>query len=252
MLQQFGFTQYESQIYQALISADQPLDATGIVKLSAVPRSKVYEVLHRLAEKGIILETTVEKKRLYTALPVESVISRLKADFETSVQELREAAVKKPVADDRVWTLKDNHSILSLLEEMLGRAERKIILSAWGDELEKYAELLEEKHESGVSIHVHSIGKIKTSLPSVSVLIPDKHHETLERSRIAIIDEEEMLFAGMEAGKWNAITTRSRPLVKFFAEFFYHDVALTEITQKYKDTIMEDKAIRDVLLKLRY
>lgn len=61
MLQQFGFTQYESQVYQSLVTSDQPLDATGVVKGSGVPRAKVYEVLHRLAEKGMILESTVEK-----------------------------------------------------------------------------------------------------------------------------------------------------------------------------------------------
>ena len=82
MLQQFGFTQYESQVYECLISDEQALDATAIVKQSGVPRAKVYEVLHRLSEKGLILESTVEKKRLYTALPIETTIEKLKADFE--------------------------------------------------------------------------------------------------------------------------------------------------------------------------
>lgn len=89
-------------------------------------------------------------------------------------------------------------------------------------------------------------------IPDVSTLLPDTQHGTLERSRILIIDQQEMLFAGIEDTVWQAIRTRSKPLVKFFTEFFYHDVALTEITRKYKDMVMEDKAVRDVLLNLRY
>ncbi len=51
MLQKFGFTQYESQVFEALTSSPEPLDATSIVKYSGVPKSKVYEVLNRLVEK---------------------------------------------------------------------------------------------------------------------------------------------------------------------------------------------------------
>ncbi|WP_257351406.1 TrmB family transcriptional regulator [Pseudalkalibacillus decolorationis] len=252
MLQQFGFTQYESQVYQSLITIDQPLDATDIVKQSGVPRSKVYEVLHRMSEKGMILESTVGKKRLYTALPIESTIDKLKADFETNVEQLRNTEIKAAPADDRVWMLKEDHSIQALLKDLLQQANHSIFISGWADDLRFYLPILEEKYNNGVVVNIHVIGEISTIIPNISTLIPDSHHANLERSRILIVDEQEMLFAGIEEKKWQAIRTQSRPLVKFFTEFFYHDVALTEITQKYKDTIMKDEAIRDVLLNLRY
>ncbi|MBM7583466.1 sugar-specific transcriptional regulator TrmB [Bacillus pakistanensis] len=251
MLQQFGFTQYESQVYQSLITVDQPLDATGIVKSSTVPRSKVYEVLHRLIEKGMILETTVEKKRLYTALPIEATIKKLKTEFESNLEVLRNTQIKKTPSDDRVWTLKDNQSIQSMLNELIQLAQHSIYISGWADDLTTYLPLLESKYQAGIDVSIHVVGKLSTSIPAVSTLIPDSN-AILERSRILIVDKQEILFAGIEDSKWQAIRTQSNPLVKFFTEFFYHDVALTEITQKYKDTIMEDGDIRNVLLKLRY
>lgn len=252
MLQQFGFSQYESQVYQSLITMDQPLDASNIVKGSEVPRSKVYEVIHRLTDKGMILETTVEKKRLYTALPLKSAIKKLTADFNSKVDQLRNTPIKGTPKDDRVWTLKNDQSIQSLLENSLQQATDSIIISGWADDLTQYLPILEEKYDAGIVVNMHVIGEIVTSIPNVSTLIPDTNHDTLERSRILIVDEQEILFAGMEETTWQAIRTQSRPLVKFFTEFFYHDVALTEITQRYKDTIMKDEVIRDVLLKLRY
>ncbi|WP_188455962.1 TrmB family transcriptional regulator [Virgibacillus oceani] len=252
MLQQFGFTQYESQVYQSLITVDQPLDATSIVKRSKVPRSKVYEVLHRMIEKGIILETTIEKKRLYTALPIDSMVEKLKADFEMNVQQLRNTKVKETPVDDRVWTLKDDQSIQAFMKDLLENAETSIFLSGWADDIAKYLPIVEGKYRSGIPVNIHVIGEIKSAIPTISTLVPDIEHETLERSRILIVDNMEMLFAGIEDEKWQAIRTQSRPLVKFFTEFFYHDVALTEITEKYRDTVMRDKDIREVLLKLRY
>lgn len=252
MLQQFGFTQYESQVYECLISDGMALDATAIVKQSGVPRAKVYEVLHRLSEKGLILESTIEKKRLYTALPIETTIEKLKTDFENNVEKLRNRKRKAAPADDRVWTLKDNSSIQSVLKDMIGQAKSSIFISGWADDLQNYLPLLEEKSKSGVTVKIHTIGVLDTSISEVSTLVPDVQHDTLERSRIIIVDDREMLFAGIEESKWQAIRTQSGPLVKFFTEFFYHDIALTEITQRHQDTVMKDEKIREVLMNLRY
>ena len=252
MLQSFGFTQYESQVYEALATAEQPLDPTRIVSRSNVPRAKVYEVLQRLSGKGMVLETTIDKKRLYAALPPEAAVEKLRADFEKNVERLKAVQTEKPPADDRVWTLKDDQSIQSLLKELLEEAESSVFVSGWADDLSRYLPLLEEKYEKGLTVSIHTIGKLATRISNVSTLIPDQEHGTLERSRIVIIDDKEILFAGMEDSEWQAIRSQSRPLVKFFTEFFYHDVALTEITRKYQDTIRKDEAIQELLLKLRY
>ncbi|MBS4192785.1 TrmB family transcriptional regulator [Bacillus sp. FJAT-49705] len=252
MLQQFGFTQYESQVYSSLITINQALDATAIVKRSEVPRSKVYEVLHRLSEKGIVMEATVEKKRLYTALPMDAMIEKLKADFELHIEELNKINVEETEVDDRVWTLKKNQSIQSFIKALSLKATRSIFISAWADDLVTYLPLLEAKYKEGLEVIIHVIGEVETIIPTVSTLIPDQSHETLERSRIIIVDEKEMMFAGIEDSYWQAIRTQSPPLVKIFTDFFYHDVALTKITQRYKKTVMADEEIKEVLMKLRY
>ncbi|WP_437131425.1 TrmB family transcriptional regulator [Bacillus atrophaeus] len=252
MLQQFGFTQYESQVYTSLVTINQALDATAIVKRSDVPRSKVYEVLNNLVDKGIVLEATVEKKRQYTALPIEAMIEKLKADFESNIQDLKKIEVVEMEVDDRVWTLKENQSITSIIKELTAEAEKSIFISAWANDLQKYLPLLEKKYQAGLEVVIHVTGEIQTRIPTVSTLIPSQSHDTLERSKILIIDEREMVFAGMEEDSWQAIRTQSPPLVKFFTEFFYHDVVLTKITQRYQDIVMKDEDIKDMLLKLRY
>ncbi|GAF13309.1 LOW QUALITY PROTEIN: transcriptional regulator, TrmB family [Bacillus sp. JCM 19045] len=251
MLQQFGFTQYESQVYTSLITINQALDATAIVKRSGVPRSKVYEVLTKLSEKGIILEATIEKKRQYTALPIEAMIEKLKTDFETNIEELKKIEVAEMEIDDRVWTLKENQSITSVMKELSEGARESIHISAWADDLALFLPVLEKNIRSDTLTFIQ-IGSITTDIPSVSTLIPSQGHSSLERSRILLVDGKELIFAGMEDGDWQAIRTQSPPLVTFFLEFFFHDIALTKITQRYHDIVMKDEEIRDMLLKLRY
>ena len=111
MLRKFGFSQYESQVYEVLASSNEPLDATLIVKYSGVPKAKIYEVLTRMVEKGLVLDSVSEKKKLYTALPLNLVIEKLTKEFEENISQLKNNNHQNNRSDDRVWSLKVDSSI---------------------------------------------------------------------------------------------------------------------------------------------
>ncbi|WP_281975999.1 TrmB family transcriptional regulator [Halobacillus litoralis] len=252
MLQKFGFTQYESQVFEVLTASNSPMDATTIVKYSQVPKSKVYEVLQRLVEKGMILTSFNDRKKLYTALPLETTIEKLTSEFQSNVEELKSKEFSLPDSDDRVWTLQNDTSISVLIKECIQKADKQILITGWSDELTPLLPHLQKKHKEGVNIELLSVGDLDTGNIPSHLLLPDEQHEALERHKIVIVDEQEILFAGVEKGYFQGIHTLSKPLVKFFTEFFYHDVALTEITKKYESVLIEDDEIREILMKLRY
>lgn len=250
MLQKFGFSQYESQVYEVLVASEKPMDATMIVKHSGVPKSKIYEVLSRMMDKGMLMDSISEKKKLYSALPASLAIEKLTAEFQANIAQMQEKASKKSFADDRVWSLKVDSSIRAQGKQLILDAKHSIVFSAWHDDYEDFLPLLEAKEKDGVDVEAFTIGKLQTSLSNIVTLIPQEHH-LLERSRLIIIDNQEVLFAGMEQQAWHAIKTTAQPFVKFFSEFFYHDLALVKITDKYKN-VLEDEEIRGILMKLRY
>ncbi|ELK47014.1 TrmB family transcriptional regulator [Halobacillus sp. BAB-2008] len=252
MLQKFGFTQYESNVFEVLTSSREPLDATSIVKYSQVPKSKVYEVLQRLQEKGLILTSFHGKRKLYTALALETTIEKLTSDFEANLEELKTKEYTLPVSDERVWTMENEQSITALLKACIDRATNSILLTGWNDELASLVTDLERKAEQGVMVELLSVGDLDAPMFQSHILHPNETHEALERHKLVIIDSEEMVFAGSESGVSQGIHTLSKPLVKFFTEYFYHDVALAEITEKYKDILMEDEEVKNILMKLRY
>lgn len=252
MLTKFGFTQSESKVYEILLASEEPLDATQIVKYSGVPKAKIYEVLSRMIEKGILLDSVSDKKKYYSALPLNLVIDKLSAEFKDSIEQLKTNATKKTISDDRVWSLKVDSSIRMQSRELLQEAKKSIRISVWKEDFAEYAPILEEMERSGVQVEALVVGDVKTSLSNLHILSPNKEHRSLERMRLIIIDDEEILFAGMENDSWQAMKTKSKPFVKFFTEFYYHDVALTKITKKYEDILMQDEEVRNILMQLRY
>jgi len=86
----------------------------------------------------------------------------------------------------------------------------------------------------------------------LNTLSPTEEHHTLERFMLVAADSSQIMFAGMEQGEWQAMRTGAQPFVKFFIEFFYHDVALARISQKYNAELMADEEMKSLLMRLRY
>ncbi|WP_416828791.1 TrmB family transcriptional regulator [Ectobacillus polymachus] len=254
MLQKFGFSQNESKVYEVLSSCEEPLDATLIVKYSGVPKAKVYEVLSRMIEKGIVLNSVSEKKKLYTVLPLKLVINKLTKEFQANINHLKNNTFKKIVIDDRVWNLKDDSSIQLESKQLLLEAKHSIQISLWKEEFYHYLPLLMEKEQTGVKVEALIVGDLqeKTGLSTLYTISPIEEHRSLEKYRLMIIDDNTILFVGADNNSWQAMITKSKPFVKFFSEFFYHDVALAKIASKYEEQLMNDKDIKPLLLRLRY
>ncbi|CAM3180139.1 MULTISPECIES: TrmB family transcriptional regulator [Paenibacillus] len=252
MLQKFGFTQYESQVYEAIFAQDAPLDATSIVSYSNVPKAKIYEVLNRLIDKGTVLTTMHGKKKLYMAVDLQSIILKIRADFEKDIEELKTYKIKRTFTDEHIWTLKDATSIASNIEQLIEEADSSILFLAWNEQMEKYRELLEQKEAEGVHVEVLAVGGLQTSLAHKYSLIPMLEDSNLEPSQLIIVDHGYLLFAGIEHDSWKAIKTTSKPIVKAMTDYFYHDVALTQITKKYGDQLLQDEEIARLLARLIY
>ncbi|MBO2944633.1 TrmB family transcriptional regulator [Paenibacillus sp. F411] len=254
MLLQFGYSQYESKVYETLVTQGEAMDASGIVKLSGVPKAKVYEVLDRLVDKGVVMDTISGKKRTYASLPLEAVIDKLTREFEEDIRQLREASVSKSAANGQVWSLKSYSSIQAFCRQMIQEARESVLVSMWSEEFAAFTELLNRKEQEGVRVEALVTGDDPpgAALSKLYVLKPSAGHDKLERFMLLVTDTRQLLFAGVENGSWQAIETQGQPFVKVFAEFFYHDMALTAFSRKYPEEMLQDEELQSLLLRLRY
>jgi len=200
MLQKFGFSQYESKVYETLVAGDGPMDATSVVKHSGVPKAKIYEVLSRLIDKGLISDSISEKKKTYLALPLQVVIEKLSKEFEQSIEQLKQMNERKIAADNHVWSLKSEASIMAYCQHLIEEAQGTIIVSMWSDEFRKYVPLLEKKEREGVRVEAFVTGTDvpKARVSKLNTLSPTEEHHTLERFMLVAADSSQIMFAGMD------------------------------------------------------
>ena len=166
MLKEFGFSQYESKVYEVLVASDEPMDVSMIAKHSSVPKTKIYEVLSRMIDKGMIMEAISEKKKMYTALPLDLAVERLTSQFQANIKKFKENKSQKTFRDDRVWSFKVQASIQAQMKQLIQEAQKSITLSAWNDDFLEFLPLLEAQEQKGIEVKAISNTEIELSICS--------------------------------------------------------------------------------------
>lgn len=252
LLEKFGFSQYEGQVYEAILSAERPVEASAVAKLSGVPKAKVYEVISRLLDKGILFDSVIEKKKVYKALPVDQLIQKLTLKFQSEIEQLKLIKQKKIKPDDKVWNLATEESIYAYSLALIDSAQKTINISAWSDVFLAYLPLLEEKERQGVRVEAHVVGKLESNLQHLSYFVPRESQTELKKFQNIVVDGSEVVFAVTKGSDWQSIVTKSEQLVDVFRDFFYRDVILTFLEQKYRHILCHDDEYLGLINKLRY
>lgn len=101
IFQSVGLSKNESQIYEALLSKGES-SVGEIVAASGVYHRNVYDSLHRLLEKGLVLEIVQSKENRYQAVDPQKLVELIDEDRQVFLQALpgmQELLEKKPEPD---------------------------------------------------------------------------------------------------------------------------------------------------------
>ena len=116
LLRNLGFTEYEAKAYLALLQ-QSPSTGYAIARISGVPRSKIYEVLGNLAERGDVLVSYGEPVQYAPKPPKELLASRrrtLEQQFAAAEKGL-EDFLGKNTPTDLIWDIRGRDEILNRL-----------------------------------------------------------------------------------------------------------------------------------------
>ncbi len=131
-LQRVGLSGYEAKAYLALLAAGVPLNGYAVAKRSGVPRSTVYETLAKLVARGAAFEVRDgDGVAGYLPLPSASLLSRLRHDLGTSLDDL-EAALSQlvpAVSSHLVQSLHDVDSVVRRAEDVISGAREELQVS---------------------------------------------------------------------------------------------------------------------------
>lgn len=152
LLQQIGLTKYEAEAYATLVQYDS-MTGYELGKQSHVPLSRIYEILERLVEKGLVLVQPGEPPR-YRAQEPEYFLGQVRTSMEQTLNTLAASLTllhsRQP--SDEFWVVRGQRSTLERVHRLLGEAQEDVDLVMPAAHLAEVQEDLWQAQERGCSV----------------------------------------------------------------------------------------------------
>jgi len=235
-LRELGFSDYEAKVYVGLIEKS-PATAYEIAKGAGIPTSKIYEVLSRLAEKGLALELAEGDKKRYVPMEpedfMESYRSRVNHTLETLAGEFSRIRGESNLS--YIWNLGSREEFLDHARRMIAGANAYLLVSAWEEELRDLSPALtvSEKTVEVAVVHfgepTHSFGQTYAH-PIADTL----YEERGGRGFSLVADGREALVATFYAdGRVEGAWSRNPGFVLLAEDYIKHDVYIMKIVRRF-------------------
>lgn len=231
LLNNFGITNNEAKVYITLLQMDA---STGykISKSSGIPRSKIYNLLSSLEEKGLILKSADETP-LYKSLSVNELISKLKNDSKEHIDDIKDAladlgTVTQP---ESIWLIDSYEQVFEKVLYQIENAQESLYIQIYSEDLSP--ELINALATAEKRLHKF-----------VVILFSNHHHYSLPFKRYykhffeadktldyggkwvnIISDGNEVTYGKLpeKASNTGVVTTRNSSMVFLAQEYVLHD-----------------------------
>jgi len=168
-----GFSEYEAKAYRALVELGNA-NAREISGKSGVPQGKIYQVLHRLVDRGFAQIQEGSPVYFYAEDPVGAVLT-LKHEMNAGIDNLVQDFMSARPEDTEMapfLAIRSNWGILNRLKSLIRNAERQIVIYAIKPELltEVYQDIRRAERSVDVRIYVDDASQfehVKTEVREV-------------------------------------------------------------------------------------
>jgi sugar-specific transcriptional regulator TrmB len=174
-LKGIGLNLYERKLWVALL-AKGTATAGELSGIANVPRSRTYDVLQSLADKGFVIIQTAKPLR-YVVIPPAEALEKAKQRLEEEYRELKdkiehlkssnlinelnnlhEQGLKLVLPEEMTGALKGKYSVLQQMDSMFRNASSSIDIvttpAGLNDLFENHLSLLKKLNEKGVKIKI--------------------------------------------------------------------------------------------------
>ncbi|MFI3171154.1 MAG: TrmB family transcriptional regulator [Eubacteriales bacterium] len=252
LLNKIGLSDTESKVYLTVLQRGN-LSGYETSKLAGIPRSKIYNILENLIQKGFILYSENENSNTYSAIPIRQVVDKVRYETKGVLSELNErlGAFPQTTNLDEIWHIKNRSNIFAKCRELIHETKQELLLQVWDDDIELIMDelLQQEAKELKMGIVVFSHDKsLRLPLQKYSRhgMVEEKKAEMGGRWITLVSDNTEVIF-GQIIGDDIAevIWTKSRPMVILASECVRHDLYFYKSAQMFRGD-MEEKFGEDL------
>lgn len=238
---ELGLTEYEAKAYLTLLK-ESPLSAYETAKRAGLPSSKIYEVLERLAQRGVVMQLDEGDKNSYIPKPHEQFLSGREAGFSRVLAALRQelAALGSEGEYSYLWRIRERSELLARALSALSASRREVLLSGFGEELGQLAEKLSQLDRAGVRLASVYFGEPeREGLALAGKLYPHPIKDTLQAEKggrgFALVCDSTEAIVGtiLPDGRVEGAYSRNRGFVLLAEDYIKHDIYIMKIVQRF-------------------
>ncbi len=245
-LRELGLSDYEARTYRAL-SQVSPLTAYETAQQAGLPTSKIYQVLARLEEKGLVLCLQEENRKRYIPRELEEFAAACRYQMEQTLAGLEKEGrkLKQESRVSYIWNLKGYREIADKARQIIAYARHEILISLWQEELVQLAPALRAKRDEGIRIGLVHFGRLDPALavgtcfshPIADTLFQEKGG----RGLTLVVDSlEAMMVTIFDAGEAEGAWSRNRGYVTLAEDYVKHDIYIMKIVDRF-DSLLIDR-----------
>ncbi|MFC1532781.1 TrmB family transcriptional regulator [Thermodesulfobacteriota bacterium] len=241
-LAEIGLSEYEAKAYTALVSASQAT-AYEIARLSGIPTSKIYEVISKLLDKGIVSIIDMGKKKRYIPIDPAEFIESRRTRLETTLDGLKKdlSSIQSETDISYIWNVNDYEFLMEKANRMAESAEKNLLISGWNEELAFLENNLLKKEREKVRIAIVHFGRVHIKVGQIfQHPIEDTiYNEKGGRGLLIIVDSKEALmgtvfFDNKVEGAWSI----NKGFVTLAEDYVKHDIYIMKIVNRFEEELI--------------
>ncbi|HHU31822.1 MAG TPA: TrmB family transcriptional regulator [Clostridia bacterium] len=240
-IEKLGLSNYEARAYVCLLQNGSSY-GNQISKKSGIPSAKIYDILSKLIQKGLVYP--IEGNPVYYhPLPFKEFLNNKKKESEEIFSFLfsNQNNIQKAVSADIFWHITGRKNLWNKAREIIDKAEDKILISLWEKEASKLKDCLEKAEQRGVQVYSILYGEIDLKVGKVfkHYMVP-KINELHESEMFLLSDNREGMFMFFDKFKgWVGFYTISEGLLRIIGNYLRHDIYLNRMTYENYDLIIQ-------------
>ena len=232
-----GVSEYEAKVYAALLALN-PATAYETARESAVPTSKVYEVLDRLEARGMVRSLEEGGKKRYLPQPPEDFVEGTRRRLGETLDVLKSdlATLGAPQDTAYVWNLSEASALLDKACRMVETAAETLLVSAWNPEALVLLPLLVKARQRGVKTALVHFGPGDLELPGVfrHPIEDTIYAEKGGRGLTVVADGREALMGTLgETEKAEGAWSLNHGFVTLAEDYVKHDIYIMKIVERF-------------------
>ena len=233
-LMETGLTDYEARAYMALLRKN-PLTAYEIAREAGIPTAKIYEVVTRMADRGVFSVSGEGRRKSYVPMDTSEFLAGLRGRILNTLTQIEGglAGLSRRPEEPQVHNLKGYDYVMDKARRLIAGARRTLLVSLWKEDMGRlHSEIrkAERRHVQCAVVHFGQPG-LRTG---VMYNHPTQGMEMDERGLIVVADSREALTGTIYAdGYAEAAASANVGFVALADQYVRHDIYMMKLTRRF-------------------